>query len=67
MKVSSGMNLREAVAYAKGIGCTVVKLPGTGELMISHPTWDRRIRINGRRKDAPRALTTALRGTKEGA
>lgn len=57
----TGMNLREALSTARGLGCTIAQIRGTGELIVSHPQVERRVVINRRRKDAPRELTTMLR------
>jgi hypothetical protein len=62
MRAYSGMNSRNAVRLALDLGCEVTQPRRTGELLIAHPLLTRRIRINGRRKDAPRQLTTALAG-----
>jgi hypothetical protein len=35
---------------------------GTGELVVTHPRWPRRERINGRRKSVPRRLAGLLMG-----
>jgi hypothetical protein len=56
----AGMNLREALIEARAKGCTVRWLDQTGEVMIVHPAWPRRVRCNGRKKSAPRDLTLLL-------
>jgi hypothetical protein len=56
----SGTNLREALDAARRAGCTIDVVARTGELTISHPAWPRRVRINRRRRDAPRSLTGLL-------
>lgn len=40
-------------------GCEVSTVRRTGEVLVSHKTLGR-VRINGRRKDTPRALLTLL-------
>ena len=57
--VYSGQNLREVLAEARRLGCTVVYNPA-GEWTVSHPTWPRRMRVSGHRRDAPRSLTTLV-------
>jgi hypothetical protein len=61
-EVSPGMNLREALAEARRLGCTVAAINGTGELSVSHPAWRHHVKLNGRKKSAPRILTTRLLG-----
>lgn len=55
------MNRRDALAVAKELGCCVKPLRRTGEVLVSHPSLVRPIRINNRRKDTGRILTVALR------
>lgn len=57
----SGINRRDALQWAKRLGCEVEPVRGTGEFRVFHPDLPRPIRINGRRKDAGRALSKALR------
>ena len=57
----SGVNQREALKLAQHLGCTVEPIRCTGELRVCHPALLRPIRLNGRRKDAARVLTSALR------
>ena len=59
--ISSGASLRDSLALADEFGCTIRKLRRTGEVLVSHPAFVRPLRINGRRKDAPRCLTVMLR------
>jgi hypothetical protein len=33
----------------------------TGEMLVTHPALDARIRVSSQRKDCPRVLTVALR------
>jgi hypothetical protein len=61
-EVSPGMNLREALAEARRLGCTVEAINGTGELSVSHPAWRYHVKLNGRKKSALRILTTRLLG-----
>lgn len=55
----TGMNLRDAVTAARGFDCEVRHARRTGELVVSTPDGER-TRLNCRRKDAPRRLTTIL-------
>jgi hypothetical protein len=61
-KGSGGGNrsMREALKEAEELGCEVKLLRRTGEYMISHPDFERRLRINGRRKDTPRVVNAML-------
>ena len=56
-----GANLRHTLREAESMGCRVATIRRTGELRISHPAIDRTVKLNGRRKDTPRALTCFLR------
>lgn len=59
--VSHGMNLRDGLALARTMGCSVEPRRRTGEIQIIDPASRRRVLVNGRRKDAPRALTQFLK------
>ena len=63
--ISTGMNLADAVKAARELGCSISEYPGTGEIRIvivgRHP-----LRLNRRRKDAPRILTSLLRQLEKG-
>jgi hypothetical protein len=56
-----GANLRQTLKESERMGCRVTTIRRTGELRISHPAIDRTVKLNGRRKDTPRALTCFLR------
>ena len=56
----SGVNLLDCVRIAKQLGCDVQPVNGTGEIRFSHPNIQKSVRVDGRRKDAPRALTAWL-------
>jgi hypothetical protein len=56
----SGVNLVDCERIAKQLGCDVEPVNGTGEIRFTHPNVEKSVRVNGRRKDAPRALTTWL-------
>jgi hypothetical protein len=57
----SGINAKEALRLARKLGCHVKHVPGTGEKRIVHSDVLRSVKINGRRHDAGRELTTFLR------
>jgi hypothetical protein len=59
--MTSGMDLRKALRAARKAGCLVVKIKATGEVRVSHPKVRITVRVNGRRKDAPRALTNFIK------
>lgn len=61
MSAHGGMNLSAATREWLAAGGTVEPVRRTGEVVYCHASLSRRIRVNGRRKDAPRLLTTALR------
>src|SRR5207248_8387703 len=57
-----GDTLRHALKVAAHLGCFVEQRRRTGEVLVSHPNLSRkRLRVNARRKDAPRHLTRFLR------
>jgi hypothetical protein len=56
----AGVNLRNALDDARRLGCTVEFVDGTGEIAVSHPAWHRRVRLNSRKKSAPRKLVGFL-------
>lgn len=63
------MNLRKALYDAEHLGCEVSKIYRTGELRVKAPDRDRTVKLNSRRKDCPRALSTIvqqLRRKKDG-
>jgi len=59
-KVFTGMSLRKAIEFAYRIGCSVRHPNRTGELIIGHHLAVKSVRINARRKDAPRSLTSFI-------
>jgi hypothetical protein len=59
-RIASGVNLLDCEKIAKQLGCDVQSVIGTGEIRFSHPKIQKSIRVDGRRKDAPRALTAWL-------
>ncbi len=60
-QLPSGGNLRQAPRLAQRLGCSVEPRRGTGELLLRHPSSAKPVRLNGRRKDTPRAVTAFLR------
>jgi hypothetical protein len=56
----SALNLREALRRARHLGLRCWKLNRTGEVAVCAKDG-RRVVINARRKDAPRALLVMLR------
>lgn len=59
--MSSGMSLHGAIKLWWESGGVVADIRRTGELKFSHPAMIRTIRVNKRRKDAPREVTKWLR------
>lgn len=55
--MTHGINLSHLIRRAPAIGIQVSNVRRTGELRFSHAGLRKTVRINGRRKDAPRALT----------
>ena len=51
----AGVNLQErARRCAAAPGCTVEWVERTREITVAHPDWHRRVRLNSRKKSAPR-------------
>jgi hypothetical protein len=66
--IHHGMNLRDALIAAEELGLRVVKVNRTGEtdvLGCIAGVRRKRVRVNRRRKDAPRQLTNFLLKVKE--
>ncbi|GAB4545231.1 MAG: hypothetical protein Tsb0013_02910 [Phycisphaerales bacterium] len=61
VQISHGMNLKDGLALARTMGCWVAPRRRTGEIQIVDPASRKRVLVNGRRKDAPRALTQFLK------
>jgi len=55
----SSLSMRDAIRLAERLGCLIGHQGG--DYMISHRGTNRKIRINSRRKDVPRAFVTFLR------
>jgi hypothetical protein len=55
------MNLDDALTDLELLGCSVENVNRTGEIRVRHPRLRAPLVVNGRRKDAPRALTVAIR------
>ena len=56
--MNHGTNLQSVIRRASATGIQVCNVRRTGELRFSHPSLQNTVRVNGRRKDAPRALTS---------
>ena len=56
--MNHGINLLGLIRRAPAMGIQVCNVRRTGELRFSHPRLQNTVRVNGRRKDAPRALTS---------
>lgn len=56
-----GMDMSDALTELELLGATVEDVKGTGEIIVKHPAIPRWMRVNYRRKDAPRCLTHAIR------
>jgi len=56
----TGINLRRALRLAIDLGCEIRQRNATGEIIVEHPLLNQRICVSARRKDCPRALSTAL-------
>lgn len=61
-QLERGISLREALDYAKDVGCMIDYPRRTGEVRVTSPDG-RRSRINGRRKDASLKLLSLIRQT----
>jgi hypothetical protein len=62
VEIISGLSLRQALKAARRLGCSVYKPRKTGEVVVRHDDLTTRVRINCRRKDAPKQLVSYLRG-----
>jgi hypothetical protein len=60
-RCDSGANLSDCKKRARQLGCDITPVIGTGEIRFTHPKIQRCMTVDGRRKDAPRALTTWLK------
>ena len=58
MLIHHGMNRGGLDRILKTLGGEVLQVTGTGDIRYSHPKLAQQPRANGRRKDAPRSLTT---------
>ena len=56
----TGSNLRDVTAAFRALGGSVCNIRRTGEDIYSHPAAERTVRVNSRRKDAPRALSQMI-------
>ncbi len=65
-RIDKGLSLREAVKRAGQMGCFVNKPKRNGgEYMISHPSQPKIVRLNARKKHAPRVLIAFMRRLEE--
>jgi hypothetical protein len=60
LSISHGCNLLQALRAARELGCIVVDVNRTGEVRVSHHLFSDSVRVDRRRKDAPRQLTRFL-------
>jgi len=60
-RLPHGSNLKKVLRDLRTRGCDVQKVRRTGEIRVRHPSAKKPVRVNGRRKDAPRELTSFLR------
>lgn len=63
--VFAGMSMRRAIEFAYRSGCSVRKPRRTGEWLIRHHRFSKPVRVNARRKDAPRSLVALLASIQE--
>lgn len=54
-------NLDDALRAAKALGCTVQLKRANGEVEVRHPSWQKILAVNSRRKSTPRTLLVHLR------
>lgn len=59
--IPTAPNLRDARELWRGFGGDIEDIRRTGEERYVHPSIERPIKVNKRRKDTPRKLVTALR------
>lgn len=58
---TAGLNLRAAIQIAERLGCCIQPVRRTGEIRFSHRLLLSTVRVNRRRKDAPRSLSGWLK------
>lgn len=58
--ITGNPNLHEMISLARSRGAEVEVVPGTGDVVFRFPGLHP-MRVNGRRKDSPRALVTWMR------
>lgn len=60
IRITAGMNLKEALRAARRLGCVVHTVRRSGEIRVFHTSAKGRVNANNRKKGAPRSLTTYL-------
>lgn len=60
MENLSGRNRREIDELFRNLGGEITELRRTGENLYRHPLLPKPVRVNRRRKDAPRSLSQAV-------
>lgn len=61
LDLSGVPNLNKMLKEAERLGCTVAKVPNTGEVRVSHPDYPKRLTLNARKKSGNQAITQMLR------
>jgi hypothetical protein len=59
--MSGNPNLRESLALASRLGCSVRPINRTGEVRVLPPSGGKPVTVNARRKDSPRSLLVMVR------
>ncbi len=60
-QLQGNLNLRDAIPLAESLGCHIEHLRRTGEIYITHPSWQKPLVVNVRRKDTNRVFMVKLR------
>lgn len=61
VSVPNGIHFKDAIKLAVDLGCEVRPINRTGETLIRHPSVERALKLNNRRKDCARCLVVLLR------
>jgi hypothetical protein len=59
-RIARGAYLSDCIRIARGLDCEIENVCRTGEIRFGHNLMPKRVKVNGRRKSAPRPLTTWL-------